>query len=282
MKIIRVSLLIVLSFIISACKPESSTEQSESIPVAVDTEKTVLMEKNVLDKHCQFVLGFDAWEPYQYLDVGDRVAGLDIELVTAVIEGMGCQLTYQQGTWVDLLMALKQGKVDILLGASKTEAREQFALFSDSYRMEEFSIYIRNGDDVRAGYKTLDEFIQNGSRMGIVEDYVYGPDVSMLLDDAKTSKYFMNAIMGEINVARLLDEDIDGYLEDSFVGASLLRRKALSNFIVAHGITIQTGSAYVMFSKKAVTQEQLSEFNVHLATVKNSQIYQDILFKYSY
>ncbi|MFT5840401.1 MAG: polar amino acid transport system substrate-binding protein [Flavobacteriales bacterium] len=282
MKIIRVSLLIVLSFIISACKPESSTEQSESIPVAVDTEKTVLMEKNVLDKHCQFVLGFDAWEPYQYLDVGDRVAGLDIELVTAVIEGMGCQLTYQQGTWVDLLMALKQGKVDILLGASKTEAREQFALFSDSYRMEEFSIYIRNGDDVRAGYKTLDEFIQNGSRMGIVEDYVYGPDVSMLLDDAKTSKYFMNAIMGEINVARLLDEDIDGYLEDSFVGASLLRRKALSNFIVAHGITIQTGSAYVMFSKKAVTQEQLSEFNIHLATVKNSQIYQDILFKYSY
>jgi polar amino acid transport system substrate-binding protein len=195
---------------------------------------------------------------------------------------MGCQLTYQQGTWVDLLMALKQGKVDILLGASKTEAREQFALFSDSYRMEEFSIYIRNGDDVRAGYKTLDEFIQNGSRMGIVEDYVYGPDVSMLLDDAKTSKYFMNAIMGEINVARLLDEDIDGYLEDSFVGASLLRRKALSNFIVAHGITIQTGSAYVMFSKKAVTQEQLSEFNIHLATVKNSQIYQDILFKYSY
>jgi polar amino acid transport system substrate-binding protein len=282
MKIIRVSLLIVLSFIISACKPESSTEQSESIPVAVDTEKTVLMEKDVLDKHCQFVLGFDAWEPYQYLDVGDRVAGLDIELVTAVIEGMGCQLTYQQGTWVDLLMALKQGKVDILLGASKTEAREQFALFSDSYRMEEFSLYIRKGDKVRSEYKTLDEFIQNGSRVGIVEDYVYGPDVSMLLDGDKTSKYFVNAIMGELNVARLLDEDIDGYLEDSFVGSSLLRRKALSNFIVAHGITIQTGNAYVMFSQKSVTQEQLNNFNTQLTKVKNSKVYQDILTKYSY
>ena len=282
MKIIRVSLLIVLSFIISACKPESSTEQSESIPVAVDTEKTVLMEKDVLDKHCQFVLGFDAWEPYQYLDVGDRVAGLDIELVTAVIEGMGCQLTYQQGTWVDLLMALKQGKVDILLGASKTEAREQFALFSDSYRMEEFSLYIRKGDKVRSEYKTLDEFIQNGSRVGIVEDYVYGPDVSMLLDSAETSKYFVNAIMGELNVARLLDEDIDGYLEDSFVGSSLLRRKALSNFIVAQGITIQTGNAYVMFSQKNVTQQQVNSFNTQLAKIKKSQTYQDLLNKYSY
>jgi polar amino acid transport system substrate-binding protein len=242
----------------------------------------VLIEKSASDKHCQFILGFDAWEPYQYADVGERVAGLDIELVAAVVEGMGCQLTYQQGTWVDLLMALKQGEVDILLGASKTEAREEFAIFSDAYRMEEFSLYIRKGDKVRATYKTLDEFIQNGSRVGIVEDYVYGPDVSMLLDGDKTSKYFVNAIMGELNVARLLDEDIDGYLEDSFVGSSLLRRKALSNFIVAHGITIQTGNAYVMFSQKSVTQEQLNNFNTQLTKVKSSKVYQDILTKYSY
>jgi polar amino acid transport system substrate-binding protein len=282
MKITRVFLLIVLFFIVSACKPESSTEQAKTTPVVVDTEKTVLMEKKTLDKQCQFVLGFDAWEPYQYSDVGERVAGLDIELVAAVVKGMECQLTYQQGTWVDLLIALKRGEVDILLGASKTQAREQFALFSNAYRMEEFSLYIRNGDDVRAEYKTIGEFIKNGSQIGIVEDYVYGPDVSMLLDDTETSKSFVNAIMGEINVARLLDEDIDGYLEDSFVGSSLLRRKALSNFIVAQGITIQTGNAYVMFSQKNVTQEQVNNFNTQLAIVKNSQTYQNILTKYSY
>jgi polar amino acid transport system substrate-binding protein len=282
MKITRVFLLIVLFFIVSACKPESSTEQAKTTPVVVDTEKTALMEKKTLDKQCQFVLGFDAWEPYQYSDVGERVAGLDIELVAAVVKGMECQLTYQQGTWVDLLIALKRGEVDILLGASKTQAREQFALFSNAYRMEEFSLYIRNGDDVRAEYKTIGEFIKNGSQIGIVEDYVYGPDVSMLLDDTETSKSFVNAIMGEINVARLLDEDIDGYLEDSFVGSSLLRRKALSNFIVAQGITIQTGNAYVMFSQKNVTQEQVNNFNTQLAIVKNSQTYQNILTKYSY
>jgi polar amino acid transport system substrate-binding protein len=195
---------------------------------------------------------------------------------------MGCQLTYQQGTWVDLLVALKQGEVDILLGASKTEAREEFAFFSDAYRMEEFSLYIRKGDKVRAGYKTLSEFIQNASQIGIVEDYFYGSDVSMLLDNAETSQYFVNAIMGELNVARLLDEDIDGFFEDSFVGASLLRRKALSNYIIPHGITIQTGNAYVMFSQKSVTPKQLSDFNTQLAEVKNSDVYQIILDKYSY
>lgn len=281
MKIYYLFLLLLLSFIMNACKPQPSIEHTQLAPLVI-TKTTVTMEKQIPDKSCQFVLGFDAWEPYQYEDVGERVAGLDIELVATVLENMGCQLTYQQGTWVDLLVALKQGEVDILLGASKTEAREKFAFFSDAYRMEEFSLYIRKGDKVRAGYKTLSEFIQNASRIGIVEDYFYGPDVSMLLDNTETSQYFADAIMGELNVARLLDEDIDGFFEDSFVGASLLRRKALSNYIVAHGITIQTGNAYVMFSQKSVTPKQLSDFNTQLAEVKNSDVYQIILDKYSY
>ena len=95
MNISRVFLLILLSFIISACKPETSSEQAKSTQVVVDAETTAPMEKKAPDKNCQFVLGFDAWEPYQYADVGERVAGLDIELVAAVVEGMGCKLTYQ-------------------------------------------------------------------------------------------------------------------------------------------------------------------------------------------
>jgi polar amino acid transport system substrate-binding protein len=280
MKINYLFLLLLSSFIVSACKPNPPNEQTQSTSIVADV--AVPVEKQLLNNNCKFVLGFDAWEPYQYVDVGERIAGLDIELIAAVINNMGCQLTYQQGTWVDLLMALRQGEVDLLLGASKTQAREKFALFSDSYRMEEFSLYIRKSDKVRAGYKTISEFSQNNSRIGIVEDYVYGPDVSTLLDNPETSKYFVNAIMGEINVARLLDEDIDGYLEDSFVGASLLRRKALSKYIVAQGITIKTGNAYVMFSKISVTPEQLRNFNTQLAKVKSSDIYQDILNKYTY
>lgn len=282
MKSNRIFLLTLLFFIVSACKPEPSSEQIKSTTVPVEAKTEEAMAEVTTSQNCQFVLGFDAWEPYQYADVGNRVAGLDIELVAAVIENMGCTLTYQQGTWVELLMALKQGNVDILLGASKTVAREQFALFSDAYRVEQFSLYIRKDDEVRAAHKTIAEFVKSGGRIGIVEDYFYGPDVSMLLDDSKTSKYFVNAIMGELNVARLLDDDIDGYIEDSFVGASLLRRKALSNYIVAQGITIQTGNAYVMFNQQSITAEQLNKFNTQLAKIKNSQTYQDILDKYSY
>jgi polar amino acid transport system substrate-binding protein len=274
---------LLLIFFISACTPQSEeVAQDTSSTESIQPDLNVAVVPTDTIDDCNLVLGFDAWEPYQYADVGGRVAGLDIELITGVAESIGCDIAYQQGTWVDLLSLLKQGNIDMLLGASKTEAREQFAFFSDAYRMEEFSLYIRSGDEKREAYKTLSEFIESGSRIGVVSDYLYGEEVAALLDDPEQSQFFKNAIMGELNIARLLDQDIDGFLEDSFVGASMLRRKALSDLIVAQGITIQTGNIYVMFSQQGITQDQLAKFNAQLQKVKQSQIYEDLLKKYSY
>ena len=250
-----------------ACTPGSTTDDSGDNKASATQQGEPSPEKQTGD--CQFTIGFDSWEPYQYADVGGKTSGLDIELVSSVISKMNCSVSYRQDTWVALLNELKEGQVDMLLGASKTPDREQFALFSAPYRMEEFSLYIRK-DDSYSDWSSVSDFIQNGSRIGIVEDYYYGPEVSMLLEGSVTSEYFSPGIMGELNIARLLDHDIDGFLEDSFVGASLLRRKALSDYIVAHGITIQTGDAYVMFSKKSVSEEQVNQFNQHLAGIKNS------------
>jgi len=273
-------------FLLMACSPASEQNEAAEVlkqPVNPPIDQTSSADtKTSAAQQCSLVLGFDAWEPYQYVDVGGRVAGLDIELISGVVENIGCELTYKQGAWVDLLADLEKGDVDILLGASKTEARQQFALFSDPYRVEEFSLYIRKNDQAQVEHESLSEFVANGGTIGIVADYLYGEEVSNLLDDPDTSGLFKNAIMGEINVARLLDEDIAGFLEDSFVGASLLRRKALSELIVAQGITIQTGNAYVMFSREGFSQQQLVLFNEELQSTKESLGYQDLLTKYAY
>jgi len=87
-------------------------------------------------------------------------------------------------------------------------------------------------------------------------------------------------IMGELNVARLLDMDIDAYLEDSFVGASIIRRKALGSMIEPHSISITTGDIYVMFSKASISQEQVQAFNVALAEYKLSEDYANTINKY--
>jgi polar amino acid transport system substrate-binding protein len=198
---------IFLTFFLFACSPPPQTNdtnsQIEQSEMLADVEPPAAIEA------CSLILGFDGWEPYQYVDVGGVITGLDIELISGVAQNIGCEVSYKQGTWVDLLAALKKGEVDMLLGASKTQAREEFAFFSEPYRMEEFSLYIRKGDNIHANYASLTDFVKNGAKIGIVSDYVYGDEVAQLLDDPEHAPLLVNAIMGEINIARLLDEDID-------------------------------------------------------------------------
>jgi polar amino acid transport system substrate-binding protein len=272
-------LLVVCSSLIVLfnCKPNTETNSSVSSHSSTPADKT-MPTKVVSD--CKLVLGFDAWEPYQYIDVGERVTGLDIELAEEVLKEMNCAAEFKAGTWVSLMNDLKNGDVDLLLGASKTPAREEFALFSQPYRMEEYSLYIRKEDSQFTDIKSISAFIEQEKMIGVVEDYFYGPEVSMLRDGSATSKFFMTAIIGEVNVARLLDRDIDAFLEDSFVGASVLRRKALGDYIIPQGLTINTGDAHVMFSKKSVSPDELERFNLALAKIKSSPFYSDLLNRY--
>lgn len=262
---------------LSNCEP-AVTKQKDVEPIATPLVQNALADEK---KSCQYTIGFDAWEPYQYVDVGNEVTGLDIELVSAVLKSMECELTFKPGTWMALMGELKNGEVDILLGASKTPAREEFALFSNPYRTEEYSLYIRKEDITRADYSSIDAFISKGKLLGVVEDYYYGPEVSMLRDGSATSQSFVSAIIGEVNIARLLDKDIDGFLEDSFVGASFIRRKAMTDYIVAQGTKIKTGDTHVMFSKKSVDEAQVEKFNQVLHSVKTSPQYQEIVSRYS-
>lgn len=280
MKICHLISTVLILSVVAACKPSPQVDKTvnPALPLEVADTTAIADEESVND--CIFSLGFDVWEPYQYVEISGNVVGLDIEVITAVVEEMGCEVNYIQDTWVKSLEELRKGEVDMLLGASKTEAREQFALFSDAYRLEEFSLYIRSGDEKHSAYQSIEEFVDNRSRIGIVEGYYYGPSISIMLDGTATSKYFMSSIIGELNVARLLDQDIDGYLEDSFIGASILRRKGLSEYIVAHGLTIQTGDIYVIFSKESVSPEQVAEFNAALSRVKASDEYAEIMQRY--
>jgi polar amino acid transport system substrate-binding protein len=270
----KTSMLLVILFtvILAGCKPAERNQ--------IVTQSPVPVPEPVQQVHCELTLGMDAWEPYQYMTVGDRVAGLDVELVQAISADMGCDLNVVQGSWVELLTLLKDGKVDFVLGASKTDEREKFAYFSDPYRQERFQLYVRKGQTDLPDTNIRD-FVEAGHKVGVVNEYYYGDEVAELYADETLRNQFIGAIISELNMARLLDEEIDGLLEDSFVGAAILRRKGLDKYITPHVISLGSSDVYVMFSKASVSEEQVQKFNTGLAELRNSGGYQKIMDKYS-
>lgn len=270
-----ISIVVVVLLVLSACKP---AQQNEIQPV---TSNQSAAAEPVSTADCELTLGMDAWEPYQYMTVGNTVAGLDVELVQAVMGNMGCSLNVIQGSWLELLTLLKQGEVDFVLGASKTDDREAFAYFSEPYRQERFQLYVRK-EQADMPYSDLMAFLADGHKVGVVNEYYYGDEVAALYaDDAQRSK-FVGAIISELNMARLLDEEIDGLLEDSFVGASILRRKGLDKYIQPHSISLGTSDVYVMFSKASVSSQQVEQFNSGLAQLRSNGGYSRIMEKYSH
>lgn len=262
------------------CGPQVEPPVTESVDTDVEVAE-VIADSQQPAEPCQLTMGFDAWEPYQYIGVGNVVTGLDVEIVHAVAEEMGCTIAMHQATWVELLNALRSGEIDFVLGASLTEDRQQFAYFSDPYREERFILYVRRYEGSMS-YQNITEFVKAGHKLGIVNEYYYGDEITQLYTDDEYHAQFVGAIISEMNMARLIDEEIDGFLEDSFVGASILRRKGLDQFIEPHGINLGSSEVYVMFSQHSVSEEMVNAFNKGLQQIKADGSYQQIIQKYDH
>ncbi|WP_198683965.1 substrate-binding periplasmic protein [Aliidiomarina celeris] len=271
--------ILMFTTLLFACSPPSQPNADTATASSADSASTNTAESGRSAQPCSLTMGFDAWEPYQYIGVGNVVTGLDVEIVRAVAHEMNCLIQTQQATWVELLQGVRSGNIDLVLGASFTEDRDAFAHFSDPYREEQFVLYVRQGEG-RKRYDSIEEFVSAGNTLGIVNEYYYGDDIRALTTNSEFADQFMGAVISELNMARLIDEDIDGFLEDHFVGASILRRKGLDAYIEPHGLNLGSSPVYVMFSKASVSWETVSAFNQALARVKTSGRYQEIVDKY--
>lgn len=270
--------------LLTACGSESKSDATASKPgeqAPAPQAQAAAKPAQKTPKSCKFTMGFDVWEPYQFIGFGREIQGMDVELIEMIADKLNCDVDYKQDSWGNLLALLKVGKIDFVLGASVTEDRKTFALFSEPYRTEAFQLYVRAHEEHRYRQATVADFVREKHKIGTIDEYFYGDELTALMDDEQYTDLFKPAFMGEINVARLIDGDIDGFLEDSFVGASLIRRKGLEKYVAPHQAKISTGDVYVMFSKATIKPEVVSEFNKALGELKANGEYDRLVAKYS-
>lgn len=229
---------------------------------------------------CEITLGWDPWEPYQYQDVDGTVVGLDIELVKVMADRAECTLSYEENDWAALLGRVRDGVVDIVLGATLTENRQAYAHFSEPYRAESFGLFTRSGEASNYNQDSLQALLESTFKIGITDQYLYGDEVTALQDDPRFADQFEPVRVGEANFAKLMNFEIDGFLEDPFVAAAVIRRKGLQDDVEPHPIVIETGNVRLMFSKASVSEDVVRRFNEALAAMTQDGSYEKIVKKY--
>ena len=158
----------------------------QSLEVYAAERKVVIecaesQEKNVL------LNGWYLWDPYQYNKVtagGVVLTGMDIELVKNLSSQIGIESKYEQVDWEDHQQDLFSGKRDMAAGATYTKERAEYVYFSEPYRYEENSLFIKRDSIKELNFDTVSEFLvqvrlQNFN-LGVTKGFTYAdPQINL-------------------------------------------------------------------------------------------------------
>ncbi len=272
--------LFALTLILVGCESADPPEPEAPASPQPPTEEQQTTATTETEEACEITMGWDPWEPYHFSGLGGRVQGLDIDLITAIAERTDCEIEFLQGSWAGLLRMIRTGELDLLLGATRTDEREEFAWFSDPYREENFSLYVRSAEAEQWSDQSLQDLIEGGFRIGVTQGYIYTSEITDLQSDPAHGDQFIEAAVGELNFTHLLDHRIDGFLEDPFVFTAIDRRRNWGVEMEPLNLAFGSGEVHMMFSRESVDESLVQRFNEALAEMRADSEYDQIRARY--
>lgn len=230
---------------------------------------------------CRLSMGWDPWPPFHFIDHHGELTGFDVEIVSVLAEDVGCDLDFVRDSWVNLLAGVREGSISLVTGATQSPEREEYAHFSAPVRLEEFALFFRTGEEYRWSGASLAELLEQGMRVGITEAYDYGNDLNATLESDRFGAQVTRARFGEANVSRLMELEIDGFLEDHHAAQAMIRRLGLKADVQAHPMALgRVGEVRIMFSRVAVPEELAARIDESLLRLKASGAYAAVEARY--
>ena len=259
---------------------------------SVDSKKTKQISKNPSIPDDTLTTGWFDSEPYYTLVKGEggveTYSGLDAELVRAIAHQFGYKISLKPIEWSDQIENLKTGKQHFAASATFTEDRAKFVYFSDPYRREENSFFVRKGDSGKFIFNSEDMkgFVEslkaNKARIAITDGMVYASkEINDFINDPVNKSYLVPTATTYESIDLLLKGEIDGVLDDRVITSAAIWRTKNTDKIEEVYLGISTPIHY-MFSKAAVPQSVVIEFNNALKTLQSDGTYSRITRDYMF
>ena len=186
---------------------------------------------------------------------------------------LGCELSLYKNDWNALLDKLNKGEIDFMADMTITNERRLIGYFSDPYRNETFSLYVRKSERHKYEQNSIEELVKKGFRLGLTNGFIYGKDIESLKNHPDYKSLLTVSDRNYQNYNLLLQDRIDGLLEDSLVAGYTLRDMQVSHLIEGIPSEVHGGEISFMFSKKTVSPALVKAFNQALTKVKQSDVY---------
>ena len=224
-------------------------------------------------------VGWEPMEGFQSIE-NDVPTGIDFDMLTAIAREAGIELKFELLPWSRVLKMIETGSIDMTCAASKLPERELYANFSDSYRNDVFSLFIRTEDTGRFSFKSFADMKQTHFTLGTIIQTYYGPEFTTMSNEPWFRQSIDETSTDEQNFNKLSHHHIDGVLCDPLIGNRQLTKMKLGKTVVKSPLSYTSGAVYYMFSKKTVYPETIARFNAGLKAIRANGTYARILESY--
>lgn len=195
--------------------------------------------------------------PYSYLNDSGTLTGYRVELIQTVFKHLGCELKIETDTpWKRALLLVESGQVDVLINASVSAERLQYAHFSVPYEYDKMALYGRVGDVETIALNQLSDLTIGRARVGIIRGNYYGEEFARRQQSPQLQRRLVEVIDKDQLYSLLLMNRIDLYLDYFPNGNLALQATQLDDKIKRHPLPpVPVGSVHFMFSKVSVSPE---------------------------
>lgn len=217
---------------------------------------------------CVLRFAWSEWAPYHYRGADGRPTGIDHALVTQAMRRMGCTLEWVEMPRNRAVNMLREGRIDAIAGLGMTEDRLEYSLFSAPLRPGRNVLLVRRGESTLFPFPTLEELADSPFRLGVIGGARYSQEYERLLEAGRLEDNNVTVPSFEAALSMLMRNRIDGFIIGDQVARHLVRSRQEEQEVEFHPMPIQTGTAYVMFSRRTVDHDLVRRFDEALAEME--------------
>ncbi|KAA5605292.1 amino acid ABC transporter substrate-binding protein [Roseospira marina] len=228
---------------------------------------------------CALTIGWEPWAPYQ-MEGEDGPKGLDIDLVTTIMDRAGCTVTFKTVPWARLLMSIEIGAVDGAMAAAYTDERAAYAHYSAPYRHETVGLMVRADDAGIRGADSLEAMLRDGKVIGLWNDYYYGETVEALRADPALNTGFHVVDHGRTMLVMLSRGRFDATLGDPVADVRSARDLGIGDKVAVHGLTVLETPVHLLLSKASVDADTMARIDAAIESARADGTLEDIVAGY--
>ncbi len=207
------------------------------------------------------------WWPYQY-KVGGEAAGVDVDMVRAILDEAGCHYKMNTFPWARLISEVEYGRIDLMMGASITKEREKWGNFSVAYRNEDVGILVRAKDfDKWNSIESFSDLKKYSTHVTMINGGYYGE----LWEQVKKD-FSVTEVTNTTQAYRMLmAARVDFIFADPDAAAMTFKELNIKEELKFINFKVLESKVHLLVNKKSMSQQDLKSINNAISSLQESK-----------